>query len=87
MKQRETVTAIQLKTIISRIEKLEEEKANIAADIKDVYLQAKGNGFDIKAVKQIIKIRKIDENERNEQETILDIYMRAIGMIPDFEGE
>lgn len=70
----------QLKSVIGRIEKLEDEKAGLAADIKDVYAEAKGNGFDTKAIKKIIALRKLDANEREEQETILQTYMRALQM-------
>ena len=76
-----------LKSFIERIERLEEEKKALAEDIKEVYAEAKGNGFDVKIIRQIIKIRKLDSNDRDEQEALLDVYMRAIGMIPDFSGE
>lgn len=79
------VAVDQLKSIISRVEKLEEEKAAIADDIRDVFAEAKGNGFDVKAIRQIIKIRKMDAQEREEEETVLDTYMRALGMLPEFE--
>lgn len=71
----------QLKAIVERIERLEEEKATITSDIKDVYAEAKGNGFDVKALRTIIRLRKQDPNERAEQETVLETYMRAMGMI------
>lgn len=71
----------QLKAIIERIEKLEEEKKAISDDIKDVYGEAKGNGFDVKALRTIIRLRKQDADERQEQETILETYMQALGMI------
>lgn len=71
----------QLKAIVERIERLEEERSVCASDIKDVYTEAKGNGFDTKALRTIIRIRKMDPNERAEQETILDTYLRAMGMI------
>jgi len=79
------VAVDQLKSIIARVEKLEEEKAAIADDIKDVFAEAKGNGFDVKAIRQILKIRKMDAQEREEEETILDTYLRALGMLPNFE--
>ena len=79
------VCANHLRMIIGRIEKLEEEKANLAMDIREVYAEAKGNGFDAKAIKQIVKIRKLNQNERIEQEAILDTYMGALGMLPLFE--
>lgn len=81
------VAADQLKSIIARVEKLEEEKTGIAADIRDVFAEAKGNGFDVKAIRSILKIRKMDAADREEQETILDTYLHALGMIPDFEEE
>lgn len=79
------VAVDQLKSIIGRVEKLEEEKAGISADIRDVFAEAKGNGFDVKAIRQIIKLRKMDAQEREEEETILDTYLRALGMLPEFE--
>lgn len=74
-----------LRGYIERIERLEEEKAGLAADIRDVYAEAKGNGFDAKTMRQIIKLRKLETHEREEQETLLDIYMQALGMLPGFE--
>jgi len=71
----------QLKSIIERIERLEEEKKTISDDIRDVYAEAKGNGFDTKALRTIIRMRKQDANERAEQETILETYMQALGML------
>lgn len=71
----------QLKSIIQRIEKLEEEKATSASDIRDVYTEAKGNGFDVKALRTIVRMRKQDPNDRAEQETVLELYMQAMGMI------
>lgn len=71
----------QLKAIIERIERLEEEKKTISDDIKDVYGEAKGNGFDVKALRTIIRMRKQDADERQEQETILETYLQALGMI------
>jgi uncharacterized protein (UPF0335 family) len=71
----------QLKAIIERIERLEEEKKTISDDIRDVYAEAKGNGFDVKALRTIVRLRKQDANERQEQETILETYMQALGML------
>ena len=71
----------QLKSIIERIERLEEEKKAISEDIKDVYAESKGNGYDVKALRTIIRMRKQDPNERAEEETILETYMHALGMI------
>ncbi|OQW60601.1 MAG: hypothetical protein A4S14_18730 [Proteobacteria bacterium SG_bin9] len=71
----------QLKAIIERVERLEEEKKAISDDIKDVFAEAKGNGFDVKALRTIIRMRKQDADERQEQETILETYMQALGMI------
>ena len=70
----------QLKAIVERIERLEEEKKTISDDIRDVYAEAKGNGYDVKALRAVVRLRKQDANERAEQETILDTYMQALGM-------
>jgi len=69
-----------LRSFIERIERLEEEKAGIAADIKDVYAEAKGTGFDIKIMRQLVRLRKMEDHDRTEQEEILDLYKRALGM-------
>ncbi|WP_135079183.1 DUF2312 domain-containing protein [Terasakiella sp. SH-1] len=69
-----------LRSFIERIERLEEEKAAIAADIKDVYAEAKGTGFDVKIMRQLIRLRKMEDHDRTEQEEILDLYKRALGM-------
>lgn len=71
----------QLRSVVERIERLEEEKAAIANDIKEVYAEAKGNGFDTKTLRQVIRMRKQDKAERQEQEAILELYMSALGMI------
>ncbi|MDW6021734.1 DUF2312 domain-containing protein [Mesorhizobium sp. BAC0120] len=76
----QTVAAGQLRAFIERIERLEEEKKTIADDIKDVYAEAKGTGFDTKAVRTIIRLRKQDQAERQEAEAILDLYKAALGM-------
>jgi uncharacterized protein (UPF0335 family) len=73
----------QLKSLIERIERLEEEKRALGEDIKEVYAEAKGTGFDTKIMRQLIKIRKMDKDEHDEQETLLDLYMRAVGMLPE----
>jgi len=73
----------QLKSVVERIEKLEEEKAAIAGDIKEVYAEAKANGFDTKTLRQVVRLRKQDTAERQEQEALLDLYLHALGMIPD----
>ncbi len=70
----------QLKSYIERIERLEEEKATLTADIREVFSEAKGNGFDVKIMRQVIKIRKMDKEDVQEQEELLDLYKRAIGM-------
>jgi uncharacterized protein (UPF0335 family) len=71
----------QLKSIIERIERCEEEKKTISDDIRDIYAESKGNGYDVKALRTIIRLRKQDPNERAEAETILETYMQALGMI------
>ncbi len=76
----DSVAADQLKAFIERIERLEEEKAGISGDIKDIYAEAKGNGFDTKAIRKIVSLRKKDHAERQEEEAILELYMQALGM-------
>ena len=72
-----------LRSFIERIERLEEEKRTLAADIKEVYAEAKGTGFDTKIMRQIIRIRRMDKDDLDEQETLLDVYKRALGMLPE----
>ena len=72
----------QLRSFVERIERLEEEKKTIADDIKDVYAEAKGNGFDTKVLRKVISLRKQDAEERQEMEAILDLYLQALGMAP-----
>jgi uncharacterized protein (UPF0335 family) len=76
----QSVAADQLKAIIERIERLEEEKKALADDIKDVYAEAKANGFDTKILRKIISLRKQDRDERMEEEAILELYKQALGM-------
>jgi uncharacterized protein (UPF0335 family) len=76
----QTVAAGQLRAFIERIERLEEEKQTIADDIKEVFAELKGAGFDSKAVRTIIRLRKKDQAERQEEEAVLDLYMAALGM-------
>ncbi|MRX32824.1 DUF2312 domain-containing protein [Aminobacter sp. MDW-2] len=76
----QTIAAGQLRAFIERIERLEEEKKTVADDIKDVYAEAKGTGFDTKAIRTLIRLRKQDQAERDEAQTILDLYMAAMGM-------
>ncbi len=71
----------QLKAFVERIERLEEEKKALADDIRDVYAEAKGNGFDGKALRTVVKLRKLDVNERKENEAILETYLNALGML------
>jgi len=74
------IAADQLASYVERIERLEEEKANLMADIKEVYGEAKALGYDVKILRQIIRLRKMEEHERTEQEEILEVYKRALGM-------
>lgn len=80
------IAGAQLKSLIERIERLEEEKRVLGEDIKEVYAEAKGTGFEPKIMRQIIKIRRMDKDEHDEQESLLDIYKRALGMLPDTAG-
>ena len=72
------IAADKLRSFVERIERLEEEKAALAADIREVYSEAKGSGFDIKIIRQIVSLRKLDQSERQEQEALLDVYRRAL---------
>lgn len=76
----ESVAQDQLRAFVERIERMEEEKKAIAEDIKEIYAEAKGNGFDTKVLRQVIRIRKQDRAERLEQEAILELYLAALGM-------
>jgi uncharacterized protein (UPF0335 family) len=76
----ESVAQDQLRAFVERIERMEEEKKAIADDIKEIYAEAKGNGFDTKVLRQVIRIRKQDRSERLEQEAILELYLAALGM-------
>lgn len=75
------VSAEQLRSFVERIERMEEEKKALLADIKEIYDEAKGNGFDVKILRQIIRLRRMKEHDREEQETMLDVYKRALGMV------
>lgn len=70
----------QLKSVVERIERLEEEKKTISDDIRDVYSEAKGNGYDVKALRAVVRLRKQDANTRAEEEAVLDTYKVALGM-------
>ena len=72
-----------LRSLIERIERLEEERSGIAGDIRDIYTEAKSAGFDVKTVRQVVRLRKMEKADRDEQEALLDLYRHAIGM--DFE--
>lgn len=74
------VAADQLRAFVERIERLEEEKQQLADDVKDVYAEAKANGYDTKVLRQVVRLRKQEPTERAEQEAILDLYMEALGM-------
>jgi uncharacterized protein (UPF0335 family) len=76
----DVVNAGHLRSFIERIEKLEEEKKALADDIKDVYAEAKGTGFDVKVLRKIVSIRRQDKDKRREEEEILDLYLSALGM-------
>ena len=74
------VAGDRLKTIIERIERLEEEKKALSEDIREVYSEAKGAGFDVKVIRQLVRLRKMDATDRSEMEQVLDVYKRALGM-------
>ena len=77
------VTAGQLRAFVERVERLEDEKAALMADIREVYAEAKSHGFDVKTMRQVVRLRRIDSDDRAEQEALLDLYKRALGMAPD----
>ena len=77
-----TVHASQLRSIVERIERLEEEKKEVAEQIKEVYGEAKGNGFDTKTLRKVVSLRKKSSDERSEEEAMLDLYLQALGMLP-----
>ncbi|MBF0124894.1 MAG: DUF2312 domain-containing protein [Magnetococcales bacterium] len=74
------VSGEHLEQYITRIERMEEEKSELMQDIRDVYLEAKGNGFDARVMRQIVRMRKMDKHDLDEQETMLDLYKQALGM-------
>ena len=74
------IAADRLRAFIERVERLEEEKAALVADIREIYAEAKGVGYDTKIMRQIVRMRKIDSQDRQEQEAILDLYKSALGM-------
>ena len=74
------IAAKRLRAFIERIERLEEEKAALAAEIREVYAEAKGDGFDVKTMRQIVRLRKLDSSDRAEQEALLDLYKAALGL-------
>ncbi|HWM31751.1 MAG TPA: DUF2312 domain-containing protein [Methyloceanibacter sp.] len=78
--QLQTSAKDQLRAFVTRIERLEEERAALAADLREVYAEAKGNGFDVKALRSVIRLRKQDANKRREEEAVLTTYLHALGM-------
>ena len=70
-----------LRSFIERIERLEEDKAAIAADIRDVFAEAKGEGFDVKILRQVLKLRRMEANDRREQQELIDLYMSVLGTV------
>lgn len=77
-----TIAQGQLQSFVERIERLEQEKSDIAADIKEVYAEAKGNGFDVSTLRKVISMRKKDAAELQEEEAMLELYLHALGMTP-----
>jgi uncharacterized protein (UPF0335 family) len=76
-----------LKSFVERIERLEEEKKALASDIKEVYAEAKGSGFDTKIMRQVIRLRRMDKDDLDEQDALIDVYKRALGMLPSEESK
>ncbi|MCL4168394.1 UNVERIFIED_CONTAM: hypothetical protein GTU68_061055 [Idotea baltica] len=81
------VAADQLRAFVERIERLEEEKKVISDDIKDVYAEAKGNGYDVKILRKVVSLRKKQPHEREEEEAVLDLYLHALGMAAEVPSE
>jgi uncharacterized protein (UPF0335 family) len=75
------IASDRLRTIIERVERLEEEKSTLAEDIREVFSEAKAAGFDVKILRQVIRLRKLDSSDRQEQEAVLDLYKRALDMM------
>jgi uncharacterized protein (UPF0335 family) len=84
--QLQTSAKDQLRAIVARIERLEEEKAALSVDLREVYAEAKGNGFDVKALRAVIRLRKQDETQRREEEAVLTTYLHALGMAAEAEA-
>lgn len=78
-----TVSAGQLRALIERVERLEEEKKEVAEQIKEVFAEAKAHGFDVKTMRKVISLRRKDPDERSEEEAMLDLYLQALGMLPE----
>jgi uncharacterized protein (UPF0335 family) len=74
------IAADKLRSFVERIERLEEEKSALAADIREVYSEAKGGGFDVRILRQVVRLRKLDQTDRQEQEALLDLYKRALDL-------
>ena len=81
------IAADRLRSFIERIERLEEEKAALTADIREVFAEAKANGFDTKIMRQVVRLRKMENADRAEQEMLLDLYKRALGMADEEMAE
>lgn len=77
----ENFAAERLKSVVERIERLEEERAGLGADIREIYAEAKSSGFEVKVIRQIVRLRKIDSSERAEQEELLELYKASLGMV------
>ena len=77
----------QLRSFIERVERMEEEKATITADIREIFSEAKASGFDVKVMRQVVKLRKIDAQDRLEREEVLTLYLHALGMAPEPAAE
>ena len=80
MKKSGGIAADRLRSFLERVERLEEEKAGLTADIREIYAEAKGTGFDTKIMRQVVRMRKLDKADRQEMEAVLDLYMSALGM-------
>lgn len=86
MNEQTTIARAQLRSLVERIERLEDEKAALAADIREVYAEAKGEGFDVKTLRKVVRIHRQESSEREEEAALLDLYLHALDLLPDEAG-
>lgn len=87
MSEASAVARERLRSFVERIERLEEQKQEVSEDIRDVYGEAKAEGYDVKVMRQVVRLRKVDASQRQEEDAVRDLYLQALGMLPDFDQE